>query len=492
MSVATNPQIEENAPELEKLFNLFSIFSSENVSDNEIDNAIIGANEILEGPNGWKLLNSKELWPYLVSGLESNVLIPVKRFCINELQRFGEQESSLFIFEDPRLFSKLLCIIAEDDLGNSEKVSSLLSKMCQYPLGLNVVFHSNSIASFRKIMNSHNETVRFRVLALFARIAPISSAAFLQCQKNGFLDDIVSLIDSTDILEKLNAIELLDQVASIHEGSAFLEQSNVLTKLKEFISSSSSLNKDSFTNLLVARIVSFLGNFSTKGDYELSLLEKHSIPSTLSFLLKREKSVELTESLITAIGQIASSNLGLEMLKGYSSLLDELVSFVSSDRNRFQICCFHSLAFMLKKLSRNSTSSTNQILESLLHRVPKRNGDRTNILNVVLPLLHTNPFIELRNATFDLLDGMASHGFSAEELLNYSGFYDYIKNRSIEETKTGKEWKYKIIQTLLETSNSHASILSSSRRNELENYLKEGVFYMKSEASMVEVDTKLI
>ena len=87
-----------------------------------------------------------------------------------------------------------------------------LLQMCKHQLGLDIFFHENSVSILKNIMYSGNEAVKFRVLALTAGIASASVAACRLCEQHGFLKETVSLIDGSDILERLNAIELLDQV----------------------------------------------------------------------------------------------------------------------------------------------------------------------------------------------------------------------------------------------------------------------------------------
>jgi hypothetical protein len=125
------------------------------------------------------------------------------------------------------------------------------------------------ISQLKKGMNI-NETVKFRVFDLFASISALSLEAFQLCETNGCLQDIVAAIQSDDVLQQLNVIELLEKVQissykltnkiiSTHEGSSFLEHGGTLQKLANIISS-----EDPLVVLLVPRVILFMGTLASK------------------------------------------------------------------------------------------------------------------------------------------------------------------------------------------------------------------------------------
>jgi hypothetical protein len=84
--------------------------------------------------------------------------------------------------------------------------------MCAFPEGIKIVFESANIAQFKSIVESKNETIKFRGLDLFAGVAGQSLPAFQMCETAGFLKAIVATFQTDDILQQMNTIELLDKV----------------------------------------------------------------------------------------------------------------------------------------------------------------------------------------------------------------------------------------------------------------------------------------
>ncbi len=78
------------------------------------------------------------------------------------------------------------------------------------------------------------------------------------------------------------------------------------------------------------------------------------------------------------------------------------------------------------------------IVHKSLQTVPTRTGKIDTISNIVMPVLISQPFPEVRFAAFDVICGLASYGKGIEEfLMPYPGFFEFITNRNTEYTKEG-------------------------------------------------------
>jgi hypothetical protein len=84
---------------------------------------------------------------------------------------------------------------------------------------------------------------------------------------------------------------------------------------------------------------------------------------------------------------------------------------------------------------------------------------------------------------------MSNHVWGVQLLMSYPGYYEFITNRSTENTKPGKEWKWTIIQTSVKTVSRDHAALDITRTKELELYVKLGAFYHKAE-NQVDVGEK--
>lgn len=57
-----------------------------------------------------------------------------------------------------------------------------------------------------------NGTISFRVYDLIIKVAAVSDDTFSRCEASGLLKEFIKELESTDLLIKINAIELLNEV----------------------------------------------------------------------------------------------------------------------------------------------------------------------------------------------------------------------------------------------------------------------------------------
>jgi len=101
------------------------------------------------------------------------------------------------------------------------------------------------------------------------------------------------------------------------------------------------------------------------------------------------------------------------------------------------------------------------------------------------------PFPELRYAVYDFLSSLAKLNWGVAEEFKYPGFYEWMVNRETDDTKSGKEWKYLLIQNVTQTAKRFPELLDKAQQAELTKFVKAGVFWKDAEARM-EVATKNI
>lgn len=91
----------------------------------------------------------------------------------------------------------------------------------------------------------------------------------------------------------------------------------------------------------------------------------------------------------------------------------------------------------------------------------------------------------IRFASYDCIHGLTTFNWGCELMLKQAGFFDFITSRVSHENKTEKEWKFSIIQSILKTSSIlPISNLTEPKRKICEEYIRQGVFYIKSESNM--------
>lgn len=114
--------------------------------------------------------------------------------------------------------------------------------------------------------------------------------------------------------------------------------------------------------------------------------------------------------------------------------------------------------------------------------------DSTSLIQRLMSSLKV-PFMEQRTAIFHLMNALARHVYGVQSLLASPMFVDFLIDRNTETTKQGKEWKYVIAQTLWETThpkdnNADAKVLDTKNQTRILKFLKEGPFFVASEAAV--------
>ena len=101
----------------------------------------------------------------------------------------------------------------------------------------------------------------------------------------------------------------------------------------------------------------------------------------------------------------------------------------------------------------------------------------------VLMKLAQQPFVEIHTANLELLDVLASQPWAQKLMNNYAGFKEFLLDRSTEKTKEGKEAKYKVVRTLV-NSPTTLDVFGRVYMMKMREYHNEGPFYVTVESAV--------
>eukprot|EP01118_Nematostelium_gracile_P010501 TRINITY_DN3624_c0_g1_i2.p1 TRINITY_DN3624_c0_g1~~TRINITY_DN3624_c0_g1_i2.p1 ORF type:complete len:398 (+),score=76.55 TRINITY_DN3624_c0_g1_i2:84-1277(+) len=387
---------------------------------------------------------------------------------LNQLYRCASNPSTIQILREQSIIDSVLECFLSKDIGIADKAAQTIIQLAKNPVGLETIFHSSVLTHMEKAFQI-NSTIRFRVLDTFISIAVTSKEAFHLTEKTNHLQSLIDTIKSDDLLEQLNALELIDKLSTTPEGLAYLEGNGVLSKLTTLLTT-----EDPF---LIPRVVAFMGKIGVRGD--VAVIQKYDVVTKLRKLLE-EGSPEVQEAVMTAFGEIGSTNEGLSLLS-QQKVFDEWLSFIFSENRRN--CCLHTFATLLKNISKSPSIESTEILKRVTNEIEDRNRTKQNIMNILMTFLR-HPFVELRYAVLDVLCGLAMHSWGLEKLLEWPGFYEFATNRDSETTKPGKEWKYTLIQSMFESAKRFPTTVERSKQSEMTRYLQRGVFWKEAESNV--------
>ena len=110
------------------------------------------------------------------------------------------------------------------------------------------------------------------------------------------------------------------------------------------------------------------------------------------------------------------------------------------------------------------------------------NSLSTNPLQVSMAVLQ-QPMAQLRSCILGLIRVMAEQPWGQRNLNNHPGFNEFLLDRSTETSKEGKEDKYDIVKTLVDSPTA-MEIFGRVYFMKIREYHNEGPFYVKVESSV--------
>ncbi|CAG8510377.1 4399_t:CDS:10 [Funneliformis caledonium] len=380
-------------------------------------------------------IESLGLKEYLTLGLQFNSS-EVRMLALSQVEKCLESEETVIDLVRSQMLPVVLEGLGYDDNLISTKVTEFLVKFVNYASGLQALFDSGSIAILDQLSHG-DETVKFRVFDLVSRISISSPEAFQLCETSGALNAITSELNSNDLLLKLNAIETFSKIVQSRTGYTFLERAGTIQSLVEIM--------------------------AQEDDNDIVLVSNMS----------------LKINTINIIGVIGSNPRGLKLLNSSVSpkILCKFLDLYHSSAGDVKIACLQSISCLLG-VSEESTPEISDITHQIYNQI---GGDPTPLSTLLSNVKQT--LEELRITSFAIMRNMALHPWGQTEMTNSREFIDYILNRSTETTKLGKEWKFTIIQTLVQAPNAE-NIIPSNIFDRLTRYLREGPFFVRTEAAV--------
>jgi len=113
-------------------------------------------------------------------------------------------------------------------------------------------------------------------------------------------------------------------------------------------------------------------------------------------------------------------------------------------------------------------------------------ANKVDSLTAFIFNLAKSPLLELKVACYHLMNGYARSGTGAQVLLSYPGILEYLLNRETEDSKEGKEAKFGIVESILESDAK--GLLAIDIISRLEKVRKQGAYYKDAQRWDVAVE----
>ncbi len=93
------------------------------------------------------------------------------------------------------------------------------------------------------------------------------------------------------------------------------------------------------------------------------------------------------------------------------------------------------------------------------------------------------PFSEIRCHTLDNFGAIALTPWGQKKMNSHPGFNEFLLNRGTEKTKEGKEAKYNVVKTLVDSPTT-VDVFGQPYFVRLKVFEREGPFYIQAEAAV--------
>ncbi|CAO3663137.1 unnamed protein product [Umbelopsis ramanniana] len=443
-------------------------------ADSEEDVGVYAREAIrrLLNPIPYESIVTTEYKTYLVQGL-SHFSPDVRKLSLQQVEKclVNERSSSLMAKSD--IFVLVLTTLTFQNPEVAEKASDILYKVALTKDCLSEFFSQQSIAILKAIATI-DETIKFRVYELIIKVAGSSKEGFELAENDMLLDDIIAEVKSNDILIKINAIEMLMEMAASPPGYRFMKQANLLGYIADLMKNEAG----SESAVTVCAAIKFFGRLVSVKGVDISEIEADlGIVEIWKNILQNASDDTLIVTIAT-IGLVGSSTNALILLNE-KGILDEFCSNFRLSAGHIKVGYLQSISQLLAV---HDTSEKSVVVEKITENIFHNMGGSAGPIELLVSLAQ-QPLEEMRVSVFAVLESIATHEWGQRELTQSTKFLDYILNRTTESTHDGKTWKFSIIRALTVTPNAAANIEPMALRR-LAEYVKQGPFYIHREAAV--------
>ncbi|CEG70950.1 hypothetical protein RMATCC62417_06760 [Rhizopus microsporus] len=425
----------------------------------------------LLGPFSYTDIVSPENKPLLTEGL-AHYNTQIRLLSVQQVFKCLVSNDLIQSMLNSDIYMHILTTLAFQDTKTAQKASELLYKAAFTEPGQEVIFNSTTCAIFKQLLKV-NETVKFRIYDLLIRISSISDHAFELCEATGLLHEFMSELTSDDLLVKINAIELLNEVAVTPAGLAFLEKANLVDGIAAILDNED--EADVAVVLVKCSIIKFIGNLGENTQVSFKQLsEQYGILDKMERIMDTDND-EILIVTISSIGLIGSHLAGLDLLLSNNpTIISKLFNHYHSSIGPVKAVILQTLSKLIgvRDEPMNESDKLTLMVFKQYHGFPTR-----------LIAEAKQPDDDIRTACFALMQSIAFHQWGLEYMSQSNEFMQYILDRTTERMQQGQLWKFTVIQTL--TNHSTAKeLLGNEYYPQCIVYIRQGPYYKPLEATV--------
>lgn len=423
--------------------------------------------------------------PVLNNALSSEPGTPFHTMALNQLQRCASKESGVeFLMTNPSLIDGMLAVfLDEQEIGPYEIVAKTLVTLSKH-------FEARTMAFFFKggsstenpsVFDTHlaqdSETIRIRILDLFASISILSESWFELLDGRGYISKIFGELEENDLLARLSAFQLLGKVCSSPKGLEAMRKYGAASKLVAMLD----VEADGLNNIVLSNAITVIGELASFNDlsFEIMVKEQPTLISALHAHIEHD-SDEVVQSVIFALARISCTEPGLKLILSEDNkiIVRHWLEYGHSSNAEMKATTFYSLSIVLDRLAK--VESCRDLTQHLYARMGFADYPSLELVHKNL----TGGLSELKYAALTLLRSTLRYDWGELELVRFPGLTDWLLDRSSENTKKGHELKYEAMQQAIQHPDAKKLLGLSNYHNFLE-FLKLGVYYQRAESAVM-------
>eukprot|EP00096_Caligus_rogercresseyi_P012095 TRINITY_DN4974_c0_g1_i1.p1 TRINITY_DN4974_c0_g1~~TRINITY_DN4974_c0_g1_i1.p1 ORF type:complete len:517 (-),score=106.25 TRINITY_DN4974_c0_g1_i1:447-1796(-) len=405
-------------------------------------------------------------------GLSKETHVQVKIMVVKTLQRMKSEEIGPY----KSILSLATETIEDPELSLAKETINFLLNIASEKMDL--LFSDSIYPILLRILDSSSKDVtnQLRVYELFIRIGSVSQELLNRIVESRILNRLLKLAYSDDVLVKVNALELLGDLAQSPQGYQYIvKDSGMSSKLDDLLD----MSNEPLSAIVLPGIIKFFGNLA----YVEPKLILSNHPKFLGFLssgLRNEdKGDPVYKASIETLGLIVRTSKGREAIGdcfNVSEVLTPLTHDIRSGRSEMKIFAMEIFADFVNSGEDSALHAFN-LLED---------GSDKPASSVLLQILKL-PFEDEAAGGYRLLGIISQYAWGIKAISEHSGFIEFILNRDNGRSKYAKQMKHRVIGNIL-THGGDSSVLVQDFGTpiviKMKEYVRDGPYYVQSEANV--------
>ncbi|XP_064458042.1 26S proteasome non-ATPase regulatory subunit 5-like [Ornithodoros turicata] len=393
----------------------------------------------------------------------------LKGVLLRQLIRCCKDNSTLCdVATDRHLLESVVQLLGDEDTWTSKQSAAILKEVTREKEALSALLHPPLTKVMGEVMD-RGDIYRFRVHDVLVDVAKASRENMERVVESGCLKCLLDEMNGNDILVKLNALELLTDLAATPHGLDYLEKVGMVNKLRDNIMA---LSADPLASFLAPGLLKFFGNIGLSSPQRLV----SRYPQVLDFILDCVQESDLSCQLVSieTVGVISASTQGKCSLKQFDNkmkmYMKKLRENINGTKNEIRVRSLGALANVLhvEEPSEDMLALTEAWYGAL--------GDGSTKL---LLQICKQPFPDLRCGALAVLRELALQAWGQDVLLAQPGFLEYLLDRSTEPDKEGKEAKFTVVAAFVQ-SRMPSRRIAAEDLERLMSYYREGPFHSEA------------